>query len=79
MQRKFRITKSQLNELLDADLMFSDSNTTSYPSSEIGVTEPVGDSDFGKVQNTDAKANVMEPSRLNRFTNNGTYGGPIVV
>lgn len=76
---KIRITKKQLNELLDSDLMFSDSNTTSYSGSEIGVTEPVGDSDFGNVQNTDVKAKVMEPSRLNRVTNNGTYGGPIVV
>lgn len=77
--RKIKITKKQLNELLDADLMFSDSNTTSYPSSEVGVTEPVGDSDFGKVQSTDAKAKVMEPSRLNRLYNNGQYGGPVVV
>jgi hypothetical protein len=77
--RKFRITKKQLDEMLDSDLMFSTDPTTEFCGSEVGLTEPVGDDNFGEIMTGDDRAREMEPSKLSRMTTGRSgYIGPIV-
>jgi len=77
--RKFKITKDQLNELLNSDLMFSTDNTTPFVGSEVSTTEPVGDDNFGDPMTGDDKEREMPPSPMSRMSNNGNYNGPIIV
>jgi len=76
--RKIKITKSQLNELLNSDLMFSTDSTQEYAGSTVGTTEPVGDDNFGNVLTTDKRASEMPPSPLSRM-GHGQYTGPAIV
>lgn len=77
--RKFRITRNQLNEMLNSDLMFSTDPTSEYVGSEISTTEPVGDDNFGEPVYGDDRAREMEPSKLSRMTvGRSGYVGPVV-
>ena len=76
---KIKITKSQLNELLNSDLMFSTDSTSEYVGSTVSTTEPVGDNNFGNPLTTDKKASEMSPSPLSRMGNGGgSYNGPVI-
>lgn len=77
--RKIKITKAQLNELLNSDLMFSTDSSQEYAGSTVSTTEPVGDSNFGNVLTTDKRAKELPPSPLSRMGNRGMYAGPVVV
>ncbi len=66
--RKFKITRKQLDEIINSDLMFSTDTTTPYAGSEVSITEPVGDNNFGDIMTTDDKGKALNPSTLNRMT-----------
>ena len=73
MSRTFRITKKQLDEIINSDLLFSTDTTTPYISSEVSTTEPVGDENYGKPTTTDNKADSMPPSVYNRIGQRGVF------
>jgi len=77
--RKIKITKSQLNELLNSDLMFSTDSTQEYVGSTVSTTEPVGDNNFGEPLTTDDHEKSMPPSPLSRMGRNSNYNGPAIV
>lgn len=77
--RKFKITRKQLDEIINSDLMFSSDTTTPYAGSEVSITEPVGDANFGNISTTDDKAKTMTPSPMNRMTVGASgYVGSVV-
>ena len=77
--RKIKINKTQLNELINSDFMFSTDTTPKYCGSEVSTTEPVGDDNYGQPMTTDDKAKEMPPSPLSRMGISSTYSGPIGV
>lgn len=76
--RRFKITSNQLNELMNADLMFSTDSTTPFAGSTVSTTEPVGDDNFGNPLIGDRRASEMSPSPMSRTNNRGNYNGPII-
>lgn len=76
--KNYKITRKQLDEIINSDLMFSTDPTPEYAASDISTTEPVGDDNYGDIVTTDDKSKNMLPSPLSRMTNAGNYGGPVI-
>lgn len=71
MDRTFRITKKQLDEIINSDLLFSTDSTSPYSGSEVSTTEPYADENYGKPMQTDKHADNMMPSQYNRIGQRG--------
>ena len=76
--RTIYITESQLNELIDANLMLSTDTTPDYEGSKVSTTEPEGDGNYGDPMTSDDKGKSMPPGLFQRMTSRGVYGGAIV-
>ncbi len=76
-KRKFYITKQQLDEIINSELMISTNNYPDYDGSQVTTTEPKDNGTGGTPITGDEKSDGMAPGLFQRMTT-GVYGGPTI-